>query len=841
MELVKSAGKAELSEDKKTVILTLDASYTPTPLNQETLNVVVDNILTADGKAIPKETREVKVFDNTVPTILGVKQVAPDQFDVVFSEPVTSTSKLALTSALRINKGAYSFNVETRVENPKLSPNVVRIITSSKLADGDYTLNVGTGIVDYAGFKVAPQDVAFKVQKDTTAITATVKKVEGNKVFVEFNKPVSNFSDSNVEYYLDYAGNSSFKGTATADPANEKGIIVTFGSPVTPGSHKLIVSYVKADGKQIQDAYENKFAATSIDFTVNADNTAPTVTKVEFNKQTGKIEVTFSEPVKGADVLDAYELKDADGNKVNISTITVKPNTNGLVYELTPSKALEGTYTLKVLANKITDLSVEQNKLAETTLSLGIADITPPSLTSVTFGGVGGKQVFISFSEAMRTSGEGSILDKSLYKLAVNGGPKQKLSDITGASIALGSDNKSVVITLPNTITSVTVDIGRVADAAGNFTDFQLATNYAGTADGALTVLAGGTSGATLKSDIMPASKQLNVISDSKVEFYVDGHLSGLDASKIKIQNATGTTDVATATAATYTNQVVTLNDGSKKAVAKVVATFAPNTFNTNGTFAVASGAQLKVLAQGLTTILGTDLSTPITIAAANFADKAKPVIAKYDHDANAATDAVAKVEALDNSDSDGLVDTIEITFSEDMAPLTASGAAAASLFEVEGYTVKAASIAAGTPDTAVLTVEAKDPATASQAPKVTVKGLEDVAGNVIETTTVTAVDKVAVLASPTVSAKTIPAGGNIVITFSEPLADASKTDVENAIKANVTGVAASDLTFTWSGKTLIVRNTNASTTATFTSDVTVSNVKDTSVNTTATVTIDLN
>ena len=73
---------------------------------------------------------------------------------------------------------------------------------------------------------------------------------------------------------------------------------------------------------------------------------------------------------------------------------------------------------------------------------------------------------------------------------------------------------------------------------------------------------------------------------------------------------------------------------------------------------------------------------------------------------------------------------------------------------------------------------------------------------------------------------ESIASAGTDTVVFSESLNAASKTVVENALKAAVGGVASSDLGFAWVGATLTVTNNHASVAATFAADVTV-NVAD--------------
>lgn len=700
---------------------------------------------------------------------------------MVFSEPVTAADSNALNSALRINNGAYSFTAKTRINNSKLATNVIRITTNSTLAEGKYTLNIKEGLTDYAGFKVTTGDHEFTVTKDTSAITAAVSKVTKNEVHVEFNKIVKNFDDSNVKFNLDYATNDAFKATSVkADPENEKGIIVTFVQPVTPQSHSLILDYTDDTKKKIEDSYGNTFAAQTLSFSVLADNVAPTA-KAEYNKNTKKVEITFSETVQGAKAIDAYELVDANGNKVNISEVSVKANTNELVYELTPSKPLEGTYTVKILANKIKDESFEENKLAAVSLNIGVADSTAPTVGTITYGGKNTNKIFIPYSEEMKTTGEGSILDKTLY--VVDG---EKLSEIVGASITLGNDNKSVVITLPSTVTATTtLQIGRISDISGNYTDFISRNKAVMADDGNVALL----TGSNVDSSVLASGKSGQVLDEKTAIFYLDRTITAVDASKIKL----GTTGVASAT---YNNTKVKLSDGSYNTVAKVTIKFTDAAFKTDATskdgtssLTIDTGAVVTSLG---TTSTNSQISIDATTGGSKLEDKAAPVILKKTVKVDGVDKSIDDVEAKSTGD-DGYVNTITVKLSEDMKAISAEGSSAAALVSVDGYKVTKVEIKAEGLDTLTITVEPIDKETASQTPKVTLGKLEDANGNVLSETTTTAFDNTAAKATATLLNQTEKDGSFealVRVDFTEAMdADDIKTDGKYEITSDTVKV----------------------------------------------------
>ncbi|MGZ4111292.1 MAG: beta strand repeat-containing protein, partial [Tumebacillaceae bacterium] len=96
-----------------------------------------------------------------------------------------------------------------------------------------------------------------------------------------------------------------------------------------------------------------------------------------------------------------------------------------------------------------------------------------------------------------------------------------------------------------------------------------------------------------------------------------------------------------------------------------------------------------------------------------------------------------------------------------------------------------------------------------------------DAAGNA--STVHFTIDKTAPTLTKVGTTATLNAGASFTVSFTELLDAASKTNVENAIKASVDGVAQSDLQFAWNDTTftLVVSNGNATQTATFNVDAT--------------------
>ncbi|MGG7164528.1 cell wall-binding repeat-containing protein [Clostridium ihumii] len=573
---------AEVQEDGQTVIVTLPQAYLAADtnfFNQETIRIKVENVMTADKSSVMEkyENKKVKLFDNTLPELKEVKQVGPKDFNLVFSEPVTAQNSSAIVSAIRIDGGKYSCTAKTRVDNDsedkKIDANVVRITTPSEVEEGEHTLTIKENkLTDYAGLKLEAVDTKFQAKKAAEDLQGSVYKTsnevineKGDRkgiVTLDFNREVENAEtidingkkqNDNVSYYLDYE-NDGYK--ATSATMIDGKLQLEFDRDIPSGNHKILVVYKSEKKDKVQDLWENELASREIAFTVAKDTVAPTA-KVTYNKNDKKIEVKFSKKVdqKEATTQSNYQLKDEKGNYKNIGKIEQKDG-NSLVYRI-DAKDLSGKYTLTIKGNKIHDTSVEKNAMKETSFELDTLDSLAPSITAIRYGGdKDTNKIYVEFSEDMKTEGEGSILDKSLYHLNYTQDTKndskvdKTLDEIEDAEIDLDGDN-AVIITLPENIVvdkdgiatkDVKVKVGRVCDASGNFVSIKDGiTNIFGDDEKAISdkevcLLKGSNEGKGIDdTDILEKDKNVNIVDTKKMEVYVQGKVSSVVAEKIQV------------------------------------------------------------------------------------------------------------------------------------------------------------------------------------------------------------------------------------------------------------------------------------------------------------------
>lgn len=553
--------KADLDSTGKAVILSFENSYSGVVTNQTTLKLIVQNVKSSTGEVLAKYTNDkISVLDVTVPTYVQTTQVSPTTFDIEFSEPVSGGAAAAtLAPAIRVANGVYSVTVLTRADSALVAPNVIRISTGTSLPAGEYKLDInnvlftptGSVVKDYAGFNVTPITTSFTVTADTVAPTASILKVEGSDVYVQFSEIVTGFAAGNLKVRLDYNNNSTETNTIAAYDAVTDSYKVSFSSAISAGNHVIYIHYISDTSTMIEDTAKNDFVDdVAIPFTVEVDNAAPTAV-ASLNTAGTAIELAFSETVVNATLQSSYVLKDANTNTISY-TLTTKAGYDN-TYVFTPASQPQGVISLKVLDHKIKDISVAQNYMSESNFSVDFGDKIAPLVTSVALDTATATKVYVYYNESMAVTGTASILNLDNYRYST-GGALTKFP--TDATITLGvQGDKSAVITLSSGIAITTLKVVNCADVSGNMIDAFTALATTATQDNAVNLLKGGANSTTLGATVLKAGAIGNVTAKNQVIIYTDKPLAGIDASKIKVNNVI-------VQSASYENVTLTAGDG---------------------------------------------------------------------------------------------------------------------------------------------------------------------------------------------------------------------------------------------------------------------------------------
>jgi trimeric autotransporter adhesin len=644
--------------DSNKVLVTFNAAFA----NQTSVKLTLNGVKAANGLAVAKDTTsEVNFFDVTVPTVTKVASAGPDSFKITFSEPV-STTAASVVSNYSINDGQFFIQSATRT-----ALNEVTVRLYSTLADGEYKVKV-KNVEDLAGFKVTETTLTLnQVADKELPVVANVVSASPEKVVLEFNEDIT-LTDSAVnllsKVYHTNANNTP--NNIEVDSTNSKRVVLTFTSNKLPQGG---TAYLVIDKDLVKDGWNNKNVKYTNNITVTVDNVKPTVKKLE-SATDASFKLTFSEDVDSTTAQNVanYTVLDSTGKKVTTAiNSAVRNSTTNSVVTLTMAASLPGgVYT--IVAENVKDLA--GNVIDKASTNVEVKDSTAPTVTA---DGTlyAGKKIFkVSFSEPMATSGAGSVLDLANYKYGAS-----YLNTVEGVTVTLTDSGKAVLVDYSKSNLTVsnssTVTVGKVSDASGNYT-----TSF--------------TSNVTVTDATTVAISGVQATGTKTIKVTLDDSLTKFNAADFVLKQGGVATTPASVTFAnvdgkgviTYTLQTALRTDATTAVTVETVA----STTSENA-FGVKVGGSL----------------TAVTAV-----DKIAPVLAKFDHDTNPATDTVEDIQlSFTDLDADGKVDTnetasITLTFSEAMKTNSFSTQS----FKVAGFTVTSVGFAAG--DTkVVLTVSA--------------------------------------------------------------------------------------------------------------------------------------
>ncbi|MCG7433800.1 S-layer homology domain-containing protein [Lysinibacillus fusiformis] len=415
--------------------------------NQSEYKLALNNIKAGD-KVLNVKDLKFKPLDNTVPTVAKVEALGNKTIRVQFSEPV----KPAQTSQFQIDGKTVVGSIQTNL-------NTVIIKLSSTLTDGEHTLTA-EGTQDYNNFKTVKADTKFNVVEDKTAPTVTsVVSASFEKVVLKFSEPVEQVFASNV-YWMQ---GGAKKTASTVKQLTDDTFEFTFNS-----DNKLVYTtdlYVT----NVKDYSGNVIDKdTKVQVTPVIDQTRPEVISSTFvkDKDNKEILIKFTKTLDSETAGKAanYVIKDKDGKVQPISS-TVNVKDKEVTIKLLNSLKDNTDYTLAI--NGVSDNTTLKNVMLPYTTTLSVKDVTPPTVEKVTR--LNSTQLYVQFSEAMSTSGDGSVVDSSKYTIK----NLETNKTLTPASFNVTSDSKGVIITFNEGLSQVVgkneVTIQLVKDLADNY------------------------------------------------------------------------------------------------------------------------------------------------------------------------------------------------------------------------------------------------------------------------------------------------------------------------------------------------------------------------------------
>jgi methionine-rich copper-binding protein CopC len=545
-----------VSEDGKSVTLTLKNAIS----QQSDVEVTVkSNVKFESGASLPENVvQTIGVTDVTIPVMESIALTGPNTFTIKFSEPVKETS--AGSGSVLINNGIFG------VADKALSNDgrTLTVTTSSNtLAEGNYEVKVN-GYSDYANFAAVGKTFNLDYKKDVTAPTPKLVSASQNEVVVEFDKAVTQEGGAKLTPDFFYHTYSSWKPVSVETDDNKK-FTLKF-SDTNPATQDFIlpegnvsVSVLKAvNEKAVVDMWGNKLADdVKLTASITADRTAPTVSNVVATNE-NTLELTFSEKVNVA--AGNLTISDSAGKKITQTITDLKFNEDTLKATVTLSgKLAGGSYTVEV--KDVTDKSLTANKITTVTQAFTVTDKTPINLTEASATLVDNttakeQYIYVSFPEAVATTGPNSALNKDNYLVAgsqLAAGDKVEL---------FGNDGKRVKLTVkyrgaePAAVVKTGDDltIGRIADLAGN-----VPTALSSAVD--------------IKNDTAPTTFTAKAVGLNKLELVFPGELKTVTADGILVDG----TDVDTEEAGkSYTSVAsvdnVVIKDGNTHVTVTVKA-----------------------------------------------------------------------------------------------------------------------------------------------------------------------------------------------------------------------------------------------------------------------------
>ncbi|MFF2796918.1 S-layer homology domain-containing protein [Lysinibacillus xylanilyticus] len=439
---------AVVSEDGRSVTLTLKNQFE----NQSEYKLTLNNIKAGD-KVLNEKDLKFKPLDNTVPTVAKVDALGNKTIRVQFSEPV----KNATTS---------QFQIDGKVVVGSIQPNLNTVILklSSALTDGEHTLTV-EGTEDYNNFKTVKADTKFNVVEDKTAPTVSVASASFEKVVLKFSEPVEQVFASNI-YWMQ--GGTKKQASSVKQLADDKYELTFAGDNKLVYTTDLYVTNVKDYSGNAIDK------DTKVQVTPVIDQTRPEVISSTFVKDSNNKQITikFTKSLDKDTAKKAanYVIKDKDGKVQPISTTVNVDKDKEVTITLLGNLKDTTDYTLSV--NGVADNTTLKNVMLPYTTTLSVKDVTPPTFDKVTR--LSEKQLYVAFSEAMATSGDGNIVDVDKYTVTDTEGKKLTISGFT-----VTQDAKGVILNFSKALpeaekkddSKFRVKVSLVKDLAGNHLD----------------------------------------------------------------------------------------------------------------------------------------------------------------------------------------------------------------------------------------------------------------------------------------------------------------------------------------------------------------------------------
>lgn len=459
----KTVTKAELSDDGKSVTLTLDSAL----VNNTAYTVTAKkNIETANGQELSTSDFVTSLFfvDTVKPTVSSVTTKADGSIEINFSEKIAAASSDDLDVYVNGQPVAHTaFTADTS----KVA------VSKANLADANLTAGNSYGVIVEGATDVAnPANTmnlfsgsfTYNPVVDKTAPTWTsLTAKDEDTLSLTFSEELLSLSGAEVKVYK---GQTELATAVNPDPADQTAKYTVDLTNVYAAGETT--ANLRVEVKAFRDTSGNFGVNKSQNITVNKDVVKPQLASSKYDVANEEFEIVFNELLtETLPEAAKFVITDANGVlytavPVSIEDKTVTLDVSGLEYPET------GTFTVQVLADAVTDTSQAKNGNAafSTTIAKTAApsgDTVKPTVT-LTPGTKG--VITATFSEPVKAGNvAGSATLLSNYQLNGKALP-------TGTVITLAAGQTVATITLPVDSLSTTqanlVTASNVQDLAGN-------------------------------------------------------------------------------------------------------------------------------------------------------------------------------------------------------------------------------------------------------------------------------------------------------------------------------------------------------------------------------------
>lgn len=360
--------KAVLSEDMTTVTLTIEHEKNDVQMeNQEEYELTVSGVKAGDVLLATQDI-EFTALDNSLPTVVEVRALGTRAIRVEMSEPVRN-----------VNNRNFELNGRSYFGSLDVNGRVIILRPNTAMSTGSNELTV-KNVEDFAEFKSLTNTVGFEVVEDTAAPVVVETKATLNEVELIFDEEVDPNTVRRTNFYWEDGSTKRYPDTG------ENGVKVS-GNKVTLkfDTYELPAVATTLHLINVADYSGNRMPATEVVINPVIDQTRPEVVFVRVHSDNdNQIVVRFNKSMdrNSAESRSNYELKDEDGDRIAVRSISYNTDRREVTITLIDSSLPKGLNTLRI--SGVRDNTTLKNVMIPQTFELDTEDNDRPGIDRVT-------------------------------------------------------------------------------------------------------------------------------------------------------------------------------------------------------------------------------------------------------------------------------------------------------------------------------------------------------------------------------------------------------------------------------------------------------------------------